>query len=185
MSPVKSHDHNHLLEFFRFIQVSYPEKHVTRKRIQAASEANGIKTISLSDFVAKRRQARISSGVSPSYSSNISAESAPWASKPRIYSTVNRVPLITGFPSMTFGSRTIRKRSSCSFMPTPTSELSNNLQFKRKALLSIKDSRGTVSGKFTSCPRGILHTILAHNSGTQFWLNQAGAKRTWNSIQQL
>ena len=72
------------------------------------STVTGINTVFSKDSVANNRQAPISSWVSPSYSFNISVSLAPCASRLRMYSTVKRVPLITGFPVITLGFRVIR-----------------------------------------------------------------------------
>lgn len=57
----------------------------------------------------------MSSGVNPSYSAMISAVVAPWASRFRIYSTVSLVPLITGLPTITRGSKAMRSSNWSSF----------------------------------------------------------------------
>ena len=61
--------------------------------------------------LANNRQALMSSGWRPLYSSNISAVVAPWARTFSMNSTVRRVPLMTGFPVMTFGLSVIRSSS--------------------------------------------------------------------------
>lgn len=64
----------------------------------AASTASGKNAVSSRDLVANSKQARISSQVSPSYSSSMSASVAPCARRLRMYSTVKRVPLMTALP---------------------------------------------------------------------------------------
>lgn len=76
------------------------------------------------DLVAKRKQAWIFSWVRPSYSFSISSTVAPCARSPRTYSTVSRVPLMTGFPTTTEGSKEMFSNSCWSVMASASTHLS-------------------------------------------------------------
>jgi hypothetical protein len=68
------------------------------------------------DSVANSKHALMSSSFNPLYSSRISSTEAPCANHPRIYCTVSLVPLITGFPVITLGSRVMRSSNFFAFI---------------------------------------------------------------------
>src|SRR4051812_24590245 len=61
----------------------------------------------------------MSSATRPSCSRRRSPAVDPWATRRRMYATVNRVPLITGCPAITLGFDSIRSSSCSLVIPLP------------------------------------------------------------------
>lgn len=102
----------------------------TRKRIYILSIARGINDVHSKDFAAKSKQACMSSGVSPSYSFKISERVAPCAIRLRIYSTLRRVPRMTGFPAITLGFKVFSEAAAdISLFQSPHYHNKNELAF--------------------------------------------------------